>query len=46
MFPVLVFMYVRLARTEEREALAEFGNEYALYVQEVPGFVPRLRDLI
>ena len=33
-------MYVRLARTEEREALAEFGNEYARYAQEVPGFVP------
>ena len=46
MFPVLVYMYVRLARTEEREALAEFGDEYARYMREVPGFVPRLRDLI
>ena len=46
MFPVLVFMYVRLALTEEREALAEFGNEYAQYMREVPGFVPRLRDLM
>jgi len=46
MFPVLVFMYVRLARAEEREALAEFGNEYARYMREVPGFFPRLRDLM
>ena len=46
MFPVLVFMYARLARTEEREALAEFGNEYARYMREVPGFIPRLRDVI
>ena len=46
MFPVLVFMYMRLARTEEREALAEFGNEYARYMREVPGFVPRLADFI
>jgi protein-S-isoprenylcysteine O-methyltransferase Ste14 len=42
MFPVLVFMYVRLARTEEREALAEFGLAYQRYMREVPGFFPRL----
>src|SRR6516225_8017767 len=46
MFPVLVFMYVRLARTEEREALAEFGDEYARYMQVVPGFIPRIADLV
>jgi protein-S-isoprenylcysteine O-methyltransferase Ste14 len=46
MFPVLVFMYVRLARTEEREALAEFGAEYERYSRAVPGFIPRLGDLI
>jgi protein-S-isoprenylcysteine O-methyltransferase Ste14 len=46
MFPVLVFMYVRLARAEEREALSEFGDEYARYMREVPGFIPRLADLI
>jgi methanethiol S-methyltransferase len=26
--PVLVVMYVRLARMEEREALREFGDQY------------------
>ena len=46
MFPVLVVMYVRLARHEEREALGEFGAAYARYRLEVPGFVPRLGDLI
>jgi len=46
MFPVLVFMYVRLARIEERETLAEFGVEYQRYMREVPGFIPRLGDLI
>lgn len=45
MFPVLVFMYVRLARIEERESLAEFGPEYGHYMSDVPGFIPRLRDL-
>ena len=41
MFPVLVWMYVRLARQEEREALATFGNAYANYAARVPGFFPR-----
>lgn len=45
MFPVLVFMYVRLARTEEREALAEFGTTYERYMRDVPAFIPRLGDL-
>lgn len=43
MFPVLVFMYVRLARSEEREALATFGEDYRAYMERVPGFIPRLR---
>jgi protein-S-isoprenylcysteine O-methyltransferase Ste14 len=41
MFPVLTVTYVRLAKSEEREAIAEFGNEYRRYVAEVPGFFPR-----
>jgi protein-S-isoprenylcysteine O-methyltransferase Ste14 len=46
MFPVLVVMYVRLARREEREALVEFGAAYADYTRAVPRFFPRLGDLI
>jgi methanethiol S-methyltransferase len=42
MFPVLVWMYVRLARSEEREATAEFGEAYRRYMAEVPAFLPRL----
>ena len=45
MFPVLVWMYVRLARQEEREALAAFGEDYARYAERVPGFIPRLHRL-
>jgi protein-S-isoprenylcysteine O-methyltransferase Ste14 len=41
MFPVLVAMYVQLARQEEREALAEFGDAYARYVATTPAFFPR-----
>jgi len=42
MFPILVYMYVRLARREERDALAEFGEQYRSYMRVVPGFFPEL----
>ncbi len=42
MFPILVFMYVRLARREEQEALAEFGDAYQRYLDATPAFVPRV----
>jgi protein-S-isoprenylcysteine O-methyltransferase Ste14 len=42
MFPVLVFVYVHLARREEREALAELGDAYRAYMREVPAFVPKI----
>ena len=42
MFPILVTMYVRLARREERDALAEFGDAYARYAANTPAFFPRL----
>ena len=42
MFPVLTFMYVKLAKTEERDSIAEFGSAYTKYASQVPEFVPRL----
>ncbi len=42
MFPVLVFMYARLARSEEQEVRAEFGEEYRRYMERTPAFFPRL----
>lgn len=41
MFPILVTMYVRLARREEQEALAEFGDSYAQYLAKTPAFWPQ-----
>ncbi len=41
MFPVLVYMYVRLARREEEEALREFGEAYREYMARTPAFFPR-----
>lgn len=42
MFPVLVWMYVRLAREEERDALVQFGLAYDEYARHVPAFIPTL----
>lgn len=42
MFPILVVMYVLLARREERDAIAEFGEEYVRYAGRTPAFLPRL----
>jgi protein-S-isoprenylcysteine O-methyltransferase Ste14 len=42
MFPVLTVMYVRLARTEEQDARAAFGDVYDRYAAAVPGFFPKL----
>jgi len=42
MFPILVTMYVKLARREEREVLAEFGDECRRYMLTTPAFFPRL----
>lgn len=44
LFPVLVAVYVRLAKREEDEALAEFGAAYEDYRGHVPAFVPRLGE--
>jgi protein-S-isoprenylcysteine O-methyltransferase Ste14 len=41
MFPVLVVMYVRLARREEREVRQRFALEYEIYARETPAFIPK-----
>jgi hypothetical protein len=42
MFPVLVWMYARLAKREEQEAVVEFGDAYRRYAAQTPPFFPRL----
>ncbi|MGH2602960.1 MAG: methyltransferase family protein [Dehalococcoidia bacterium] len=41
MFPVIVIAYVLLARKEERQMLAEYGDRYRDYQRRVPMFFPR-----
>lgn len=44
MFPILTFMYVRLALHEEKVAEAEFGDEYRRWAAVTPRFFPRLSE--
>lgn len=43
LWPFLALLYYRLARTEEKEAEEEFGEEFREYKRRVPMFIPRLR---
>jgi protein-S-isoprenylcysteine O-methyltransferase Ste14 len=40
MFPVLVWFYSRLARREEAEMIAAFGDDYRKYAEKTPAFIP------
>lgn len=42
MFPILVVVYTLLARGEEREVAARFGQAWTAYAERTPAFVPRL----
>lgn len=43
MWPVLVLMYYRLARREEREVLEAYGERYVEYERQTPMFLPSIR---
>ena len=40
MFPILVGVYARLARREERDVRAEFGDAWEAYARATPAFIP------
>jgi protein-S-isoprenylcysteine O-methyltransferase Ste14 len=40
LYPVMVFMYVRLAKREEKDMLGEFGDEYRKYMKSTKMFIP------
>ncbi|MFI7679499.1 methyltransferase family protein [Actinophytocola sp. NPDC049390] len=46
MFPVLLIVYARLARNEEREVAARFGDQWTAYAAVTPAFLPRLRGRV
>jgi methanethiol S-methyltransferase len=45
MFPILAFMYARLATREEIEMHAQFGEKYRRYAAETPAFFPKWESL-
>jgi len=40
LFPVVIFMYVRLAKREEKDMLKEFGENYTEYMKKTKMFIP------
>lgn len=46
MFPVLVWMYVHLAHAEERDSATRFGEQWQVYAQRTPRFMPRFSNAI
>jgi protein-S-isoprenylcysteine O-methyltransferase Ste14 len=44
MFPVLVWMYTRLAKSEETDAKKEFGQKWAAYASRTPAFIPNFKS--
>lgn len=41
MFPILIVMYIHLAKVEEKEMLQEFGAPYQQYLNTTPRFWPK-----
>ncbi|WP_194721470.1 methyltransferase family protein [Noviherbaspirillum malthae] len=42
MFPILVTVYASLAKREDQDMMAEFGQAYVQYRQRTPAFIPAL----
>lgn len=43
LFPILVFMYAKLARSEDKEIERKFGKEYVDYKNKIPAFIPKFK---
>lgn len=43
MFPVLIFIYYRLSKTEESDMVKAVGDEYKRYIEKIPMFIPHIR---
>lgn len=42
LFPIMIALYVRLAKREEQDMVKEFGEEYVMYMQKTKRFIPFL----
>ena len=43
LWPVLIVLYYRLSKTEEKDAEKKYGEEFLKYKRAVPSFIPRLK---
>ena len=43
LWPILVFVYYRLAKDEDNTMEKKFGNEFLEYKNKVPMFIPKIR---
>ena len=41
LFPILTYMYVRLAKKEEKDSKERFGKAWDDYAAHVPAFIPK-----
>ena len=46
MAPILIWRYIRLALSEEKQMIEKFRSKYAIYKNQTPGFLPNPRSLI
>ncbi len=44
MFPILVWMYTRLAKSEEKDSQKEFGEMWDTYTNRTPAFIPNFKS--
>lgn len=45
LFPIIILIYYRLAKKEEAKMLNQFGEEYQIYLEKTPMFIPRKEQL-
>jgi protein-S-isoprenylcysteine O-methyltransferase Ste14 len=43
MWPILIVLYYRLARKEEKYLESQYGEKYLLYEKSVPMFIPKIK---
>ncbi|MGH9953372.1 MAG: methyltransferase family protein [Nitrososphaeraceae archaeon] len=43
MWPILIVLYYKLARKEEKHMESQYGEKYLLYEKSVPMFIPKIK---
>ena len=46
LFPVMTYVYLRLAKTEEKDSIRHFGQVYRDYQSQTPAFIPDFNPII